>query len=149
MHGLGLFHTDVKPANILIASGRDGCFVRAVLCDFGCVVEVGKGNLRIEHLLTTRWYRAPEILEGQVEALGTHWLRADLWSLGITFCEVLGFTFFKEPTSASLLDALRNRKTGVASAVKEEAEQYLGMSMTFSLIEFLKVRCRLANLISG
>ena len=46
-------------------------------------------------------------------------------------------------------DIAKDVKDGVASAVKEEAEQYLGMSMTFSLIEFLKVRCRLANLISG
>ena len=29
-------------------------------------------------------------------------------------------------------------KQSVISAVKEEAEQYLGMSMTFSLVEYLK-----------
>lgn len=29
-------------------------------------------------------------------------------------------------------------KDGVAAAVREEGDQYLGMSMTFSLIEFLK-----------
>ena len=126
LHRLGLFHTDVKPANILIASGQDGRFERAVVGDLGSVVEVASGNLRIGHILTTVWYRAPEILAGQAEAVGAQWLRADMWSLGITLCEVLGLTFFKEGNPAKLLVALRGRFGGRSGVWPTDVLRLLG-----------------------
>ena len=112
LHRLGLFHTDIKPVNILIKSGQDGCFGQAVLGDLGSVVEVGSGKSRIGHVLTTLWYRSPEILHGQAEAVGAQWLRADIWSLGISLCDILGLTFFKKAKPATLLEALRSRLEG-------------------------------------
>ena len=92
MHSLGLYHGDLKPANVLMQGGEQPHFVVA---DLGSIVEVGRGVMHIAHTATTMWYRSPEILLGQRSALGDHWLRADVWALGITMAQACGLDFFK------------------------------------------------------
>ena len=56
MHKHGYFHRDLKPENIMIAKGNH---VR--LCDFGLAREV-RSQPPYTDYVSTRWYRAPEIL---------------------------------------------------------------------------------------
>jgi len=55
MHKHGFFHRDMKPENILIQKGR----VR--ICDFGLAREI-RSRPPYTDYVSTRWYRAPEIL---------------------------------------------------------------------------------------
>ena len=56
MHKHGYFHRDLKPENIMVSKGKD---VR--LCDFGLAREV-RSRPPYTDYVSTRWYRAPEIL---------------------------------------------------------------------------------------
>lgn len=82
MHSAGVMHRDVKPANILIDSA---CCV--ALTDFGCARRVPASNDE-NHLMTdyisSRWYRAPEMLLG-----GRHYSDSvDIWALGCVVAEM-------------------------------------------------------------
>lgn len=74
-HDVGVWHRDVKPANILL--GHDG---RIVLTDFGIAAVSGTETLtRTGELVGSLAYLAPERLRGaDAGAAG------DLWSLGVT-----------------------------------------------------------------
>ena len=88
---LGVMHRDIKPANVLI--GADG---RAILSDFGTATRVSPGEYETWRHYSpsgTRPYRAPEM----VATLG-YGTNADVWSLGLVFLEIFGFSrgpFFK------------------------------------------------------
>lgn len=56
MHKHGYFHRDLKPENIMICKGNN---VR--LCDFGLAREI-RSRPPYTDYVSTRWYRAPEIL---------------------------------------------------------------------------------------
>ena len=95
LHSLGLFHSDLKPPNILVLPQSEGGPIYRV-ADLGGLTEVGLGRLSNIHLdgaRTTLNYRAPEVLLGQNEASGEQWLRADIWAVGIVLCEALGLQF--------------------------------------------------------
>ena len=80
MHrALGIYHGDIKPANILINS-----HYQLQICDFGAVGCIDRiQGQRAEHKFT-RWYRPPEV-EYQY---GVH-ARSDIWSLGCIGMEML------------------------------------------------------------
>ncbi|GIJ48137.1 hypothetical protein Val02_50230 [Virgisporangium aliadipatigenens] len=72
VHRAGVLHRDVKPSNVLVASGR-----RVVLTDFG-IAHIGPGDDGGE-VLGTPAYAPPErLLRGVSLAAG------DVWSLGAT-----------------------------------------------------------------
>ncbi|WP_327381531.1 serine/threonine-protein kinase [Streptomyces sp. NBC_01207] len=74
-HDMGVWHRDVKPANILL--GQDG---RIVLTDFGIAAVSGTETLtRTGELVGSLAYLAPERLRG-----GDAGAAGDLWSLGVT-----------------------------------------------------------------
>ena len=105
MHSLSLYHGDLKPANVLMQSGEEPHFV---VTDLGSIAEVGRGVIRIASITTTLWYQSPEILDGQRSAVGDHWLRADVWALGITMTQVCGLEFFKvDPKKKNAAKMLR------------------------------------------
>jgi serine/threonine protein kinase len=56
MHKHGYFHRDLKPENIMVCNGNS---VR--LCDFGLAREI-RSRPPYTDYVSTRWYRAPEIL---------------------------------------------------------------------------------------
>ena len=94
LHSRWLYHSDVKPANILV-EGLDSGSPKAVLADLGGTIEVGPGVLELPDPRTTMWYAAPELLElHRTKASGTSWLKADVWALGIVICDVLDLHFF-------------------------------------------------------
>ena len=57
MHKHGFFHRDLKPENILYCKNTG----MAKLCDFGLAREI-RSRPPYTDYVSTRWYRAPEIL---------------------------------------------------------------------------------------
>ena len=93
LHSMGLFHSDLKPPNILVLPLSEGGAMFRV-ADLGGVTEVGLGSkIRLDGSRTTLNYRAPEVLLGQKCAAGEQWLRADIWAVGMVLCEALGLKF--------------------------------------------------------
>ena len=112
LHGTGLYHRDVKPANILVMK----CLASGWVCSLsyiGGAVEVGVGSasVRLRASRTTIWYRSPELLRGCWEAQSWKWHSADVWALGISLCHMMGMEFFKVwdkvSTAKKLLDQLK------------------------------------------
>jgi cyclin-dependent kinase-like len=78
-HSQNIVHRDVKPENLLISSV--GCLK---LCDFGFARSVKSGQKLTEYV-STRWYRAPELLIGG-EKYG---FAVDIWSIGCLLAELI------------------------------------------------------------
>jgi len=86
------YHRDIKPANIMIAQSGE-----PVLIDFGIAAIVEDSNELRATFAGTLLYMAPEVLGN-----GTYDLKADLYSLGVVFFEVLtGRLPFENPVTAA------------------------------------------------
>lgn len=95
-HAKGLVHRDIKPENMLLDEKR-----RLHIADFGLVMETSTTTaLTISgKVMGTPQYISPELADGEKADA-----RCDLYSLGVTFYEVLtGELPFKAPTAMSLL----------------------------------------------
>jgi len=73
-HGRRILHRDLKPQNVLV----DLHSMRLVLADFGLARAFSVPLKVYTHEVVTLWYRAPEILLGQVR----YGPPMDIWSLG-------------------------------------------------------------------
>lgn len=79
-HSQKVVHRDIKPENLLIS--RQGVLK---LCDFGFARELNAKNGRYTEYVSTRWYRAPELLVGD-----TNYGKAvDIWAIGCLHAELL------------------------------------------------------------
>lgn len=77
-HLQGVVHRDVKPENLLISS--TGVLK---LCDFG-FARTYKSGQKLTEYVSTRWYRAPELLVG-----GKNYnMPVDVWAIGCVFYEM-------------------------------------------------------------
>lgn len=62
LHTKGVMHRDVKPENFLVS---DSGVVK--LCDFGFARNCDVKNQHYTDYVSTRWYRAPELLCGDTQ----------------------------------------------------------------------------------
>ena len=69
MHFLGISHRDLKPENILIKDNQ------IKICDFGASKELNDMNC---HFISSRHYRAPEVLMGSKNYNNA----IDVWAAG-------------------------------------------------------------------
>ncbi len=93
-HKRGVFHRDVKPANVRLL--RDGT---VKIVDFGIARLEDSSMTRTGLVLGTPSYMAPEVLRG-----GRVDHRADMWATGIVLYEMLkGVRPFDAPTIAALV----------------------------------------------
>jgi serine/threonine protein kinase len=106
-HTQGVVHRDLKPGNVFLAREPQGLFAVKLL-DFGIakVMDVagGMGNkTKTGMLLGTPAYMSPE----QIKSAKDVDSRADLWSAGVMFYEMLtGRTAFPAPTEYARLSAV-------------------------------------------
>ena len=88
LHRCSVVHRDLKPGNILI--DRD---CRLKICDFGLARSCQQSDMDSNQLLTmyvtTRWYRAPELLCFNA----TYGAAVDMWSAGC----IVGELFTRKP----------------------------------------------------
>jgi serine/threonine protein kinase len=117
-HGQGVVHRDLKPGNVFLARADGGLFAVKLL-DFGIakVMDVagGMGNkTKTGMLLGTPAYMSPE----QIKSAKDVDSRADLWSAGVMFYEMLtGRTAFPAPTEYARLSAVLQSEPEPVEAV--------------------------------
>lgn len=84
MHKNQIIHRDIKPENLLISSKGV-----VKICDFG-FARYTTGSDTLTHYVSTRWYRAPELL-----VYAEYSEKIDIWSIGCLAGEMLlGFPLF-------------------------------------------------------
>ncbi|ORC87420.1 putative mitogen-activated protein kinase, putative,kinase [Trypanosoma theileri] len=77
-HAHNIIHRDVKPENILVS--KEGLLK---LCDFGFARQLSSKGKYTDYV-ATRWYRAPELLVGDV----SYGKAVDVWAIGCIFSEL-------------------------------------------------------------
>mmetsp|Transcript_38771 Transcript_38771/g.122212 ORF Transcript_38771/g.122212 Transcript_38771/m.122212 type:complete len:414 (-) Transcript_38771:182-1423(-) len=77
MHKQGFFHRDMKPENIMITGDL------AKICDFGLAREI-RSRPPFTEYVSTRWYRAPEVL---LQSTSYNY-PVDLWAMGCIMTEL-------------------------------------------------------------
>lgn len=94
-HKLGIIHRDIKPANIML-----NLHGQAILMDFGIVkILDDTSHTATGAVVGTARYMSPEVIRSEVPDE-----RSDLYSLGVTFYEMLsGDPPFDAPSAMSLL----------------------------------------------
>ncbi|XP_044537357.1 cyclin-dependent kinase-like 2 isoform X2 [Gracilinanus agilis] len=78
-HNHNIIHRDIKPENILIS--RSGV---VKLCDFGFARMLGAPGEVYTDYVATRWYRAPELLVGDIK----YGKAVDIWAIGCLLIEM-------------------------------------------------------------
>jgi len=72
-------HRDIKPENLLLSSSGV-----VKLCDFGFARGIKTANFQYTDYVSTRWYRAPELLVGDA----SYQQSVDIWAIGCIFAEI-------------------------------------------------------------
>ncbi|GAA2753927.1 serine/threonine-protein kinase [Amnibacterium kyonggiense] len=124
LHGAGLVHRDVKPANVLIATVDPDERLRARLADFG--TAIGAVDLAPGPDLGTVAYMCPEQVRGRRATD-----RSDVYSLGLVLLEaVTGHREFPGSVDESALARLRREPFLPPDLPARFAEVLRGMTAT-------------------
>ncbi|ORY99336.1 kinase-like domain-containing protein [Syncephalastrum racemosum] len=84
IHEQGIFHRDMKPENLLIGKSAANGPITIKLADFGLAREL-KSMPPFTEYVSTRWYRAPEVLLRSQN----YSYPVDLWAVGAIFAELV------------------------------------------------------------
>lgn len=105
LHSIGWTHTDLKPENIVVYDD-----MRVQLIDFGCCMRPDEASTSPSgiptdsdghYYLTTRWYRAPEVVLATDDVLGH---KIDMWALGCILVQMLtSFVLFPASDEEDLI----------------------------------------------
>mmetsp|Transcript_6084 Transcript_6084/g.12743 ORF Transcript_6084/g.12743 Transcript_6084/m.12743 type:complete len:510 (-) Transcript_6084:139-1668(-) len=82
IHKGGFVHLDLKPENVMVVFGAAEVVLK--IADFGQAAVIRPGAV-VETYVGTRWYRAPELLLGDLTASA----EVDVWAAGCIFAELL------------------------------------------------------------
>lgn len=108
MYNNNIYHRDLKPQNILIDK-----YYNLKITDFGLAKDEEENPL-FETICGSPMYMAPEIMKYK-----KYDKKADLWSLGVIFYELLtGKTPFTASNHAELLENIENKKIYFPSHIK-------------------------------
>jgi eukaryotic-like serine/threonine-protein kinase len=100
---LGLIHRDVKPANLLAVTDRDGRVIDVKISDFGSVLQLDAERTQV-HRVGSLAYMSPEQLDGAELDAG-----ADMYSLAaVLYHLIAGRPPFEGPTQAALMHQVFN-----------------------------------------
>jgi serine/threonine protein kinase len=84
LHSAGILHRDLKPRNLLVNSNCD-----LKICDFGLsranIPYLLTKSAQMTDYISTRWYRAPEVILSQKQYTGA----IDVWSVGCILAELI------------------------------------------------------------
>lgn len=84
IHSAGILHRDLKPRNLLVNTNCD-----LKICDFGLaradIPLLQTHSVVLTDYITTRWYRAPEVLLSWKK----YSTAIDVWSVGCILAEML------------------------------------------------------------
>ena len=112
-HERGIAHLDIKPANILMNEHT------LVLSDFGLAAEVGRGGKKLTRFSGSKPYSAPEVIQG----MKYDPMKADIWSLGITFYYLILHTL-PWPTDCDYQDLRSAIRAGLVTISPEVPEPF-------------------------
>lgn len=116
LHSQGVIHRDVKPENMLL----DDTF-NLKLCDFGWATRLQSENDVRNSICGTYQYMPPEVCFST-----THTFKADIWSLGILFYEMLhGRPPFEGDNLEAIKDSFENGRIEVDSSFSTDVRMLL------------------------
>ncbi|XP_066905775.1 cyclin-dependent kinase-like 1 isoform X2 [Halyomorpha halys] len=136
-HDHNIIHRDIKPENILIS---DLGIVK--ICDFGFARFATTTKDPFTDYVATRWYRAPELLVGDVN----YGRAVDIWALGCIIIEMLtnkplfaGYSDIDQLYQiTNLLGSLCSKQHTLMSKVTEELKFSDASKETIEIIENIK-----------
>ncbi|OLY78171.1 Cyclin-dependent kinase F-3 [Smittium mucronatum] len=147
IHSSGYFHRDLKPENILISTSQTGELF-AKIADFGLARSINISSISsqpsnstlnklfpgrpLTTYVSTRWYRAPEVL------IGSKWYNQsiDVWAVGTIVAELA----LKHPIFPGMnqIDQLR-RIFSIIPLVSESFNDCIGWNEGLNAASLLKV----------
>lgn len=121
-HARYVMHRDIKPENILI---KESC--ELFLCDYGLAsifaygIDGSTPPPKLTEYTTTRWYRAPEVLQNQ-----PYGPAIDLWSVGCIAIEMLN-PFKKNPPAFFAGNDSKHQLELIKSALSPPCKEWLNL----------------------
>jgi serine/threonine protein kinase len=147
IHGLGLYHGDVKPKNLMVQKTEE----QTGIITTGYIVDLdglSKTSAYSKHYRTEK-YSSPEDLNVEsVSKTDYDWSKDDVWSLGMSFFEMLTQKDFQSTIKTPFLDEIW--RLDLSEASEEQQAQFRAKIDTFlrtNLPAGLEHREEITNLI--